>query len=204
MAQPTKIPLKMKVNQVKIPIKMKAVEDPNYSKLFYEAKLGSEEEHQLLSKHLDGISEVGLTQISADYGKSGVIICLCEQIAYYINDCSCDDEWDPSDRLAQKCELYRENLIFNLHPVKAVSLGLSKKYNQLYDNLFELWCDYDLYNEKTTVDQVCAFIKCLPDKCQHCQSDKWMKSTYFDDTSIVCGQCQNDVASLTNLFNYST
>ncbi len=199
MATPAKIPLKMKpsAHVVKIPLKMKQLTEVNYSKLFYEAKLNTQAEVDILSQHLASINEIELVKISAHYAIFPPLA-FKFQIANYPKDLP-DDEWDPQDRLAQKCELYREALIKHLHPHEAVSLGLKKKYNQLYGDLFELWCDYDSWNENLTIDSVVQFLKGLPSTCPHCHSDQWMKSTYFDDTSIVCGKCENDVASLLDL-----
>ena len=172
----------MAISLAKIPLKMKSIPEVNYCKIFYDAEFGSKEETEILTTRIKSISELKLKNVS-----------------------------DDNKRWAYKCERYRRQLVSDLYPQKAVSLGCPETSNQLFDLLFNFYCTYYSVDDPThnelaltvddlTITNICNFFKALHKPCPYCHSQTWMDETYNDDVSIVCGDCQGSVCEFDDVY----
>lgn len=144
------------------------LEDTDYSQLFYDLELNSPQEKEFLKIHIDLLTEIELEAVSLKTN-------------------------DHDKRYIQKCQIYRRRRVQHLHPDQAESIHLDKKYNQLYQLFFNLYCNFDEWSQGMTVADVCQLIRNVPTKCSSCDSDHWMEDTFRSGTSLMCGKCQNNV-----------
>jgi hypothetical protein len=100
-------------------------------------------------------------------------------------------------------EMLREQY-FIMHATKAVGLGMTPEFNELWTFIFgfyydQLWEDQISMDTVTETDIEDWFVR-LPSACPHCTSANWMIGPVLSNQTrtIGCGACGQRVASMYN------